>query len=311
MFKVFGKREIVDNKMPLALTMGNFDGVHVGHKLMLAEFVEFSKPLPTCVLTFFPHPTRLFLPDAPKPMILSIQSRVEHLLACGIDTVVVQNFSEEFAELTADEFVLRYLADHFHIERAMIGYDFSYGKDRLGDFAHLSRHASSEGWLVKHGTPFRMKGQIVSSSLIRESLVKGRVDEAEQLLGYPYALEGEVVHGDKRGRVIGFPTANIDVQNEILPAFGVYACEVMRNTKGTLHHAVMNCGYRPTLGQDLRLQVEAHLLDFDDDLYGEKLSFRLRKFIRKEMRFSGFNELREQISRDVTAARIFFAAPQT
>jgi riboflavin kinase/FMN adenylyltransferase len=130
-------------------------------------------------------------------------------------------------------------------------------------------------------------------------------------LGYPYALEGEVVHGDKRGRVIGFPTANIDVQNEILPAFGVYACEVMRNTKGTVHQAVMNCGYRPTLGQDLRLQVEAHLLDFDDDLYGEKLSFRLRKFIRKEMRFSGFNDLKEQISKDVKAARIFFGASQT
>ncbi len=306
LFKAFGRRDIVDNKTPMALTMGNFDGVHIGHQKMLDEFVDYAKPLPTCVLTFFPHPTRLFVPDAPKPMILSIQERVNHLLERGVDVVVVQNFTEDFAEFSADEYVNKYLVDNFNIEKIMIGYDFSYGKDRRGNWQHLQESAASHGWLVRQGGVFRMGEDIVSSSRIRELLVKGRVDEAERLLGYAYALTGEVVHGDKRGRVIGFPTANIDACNEIVPAYGVYACEVYRPSRQTLHRAVMNCGYRPTLGQDLRLQIEAHLLDFEDNLYGEKLSFRLKKWIRKERRFAGLGELKEQIAADVAAAREFF-----
>lgn len=307
-FKVFGNRELIDSRRPLAMTFGNFDGVHIGHQKLLGELVEFAGPLNTCVLTFFPHPTRLFVPDAPKPMILSIQERVDHILACGIDAVVVQNFTEGFAEYSADDFLDRYLAMNFCIQRVLIGHDFSYGKDRKGNFDHLCARGSVRGWKVQKASVYRTGQEIVSSSRIREALVKGRVDEAEDLLGYPYALSGEVVHGDKRGRVIGFPTANIDAQNEIIPAYGVYACDVFRPSRQTLHRAVMNCGYRPTLGQDLRLQTEAHLLDFDEDLYGEKLSFRLRQFIRKEMRFAGLDELKSQISRDVAEARGFFAS---
>lgn len=306
MFKVFGKRECIDNKLPLAMTLGNFDGVHVGHRALLEEFREFAGPLPKCVLTFFPHPTRIFLPDAPKPLILSITNRVEHLLATGVDVVVVQDFSEDFAELSSDEFLKVYLRDHFNIDRLLIGYDFSYGKDRKGGISHLNSLAGELGWTVRHSPPFILEGAPVSSSRIRECLVKGQVEIAERLLGYPYAIEGKVVHGDKRGRTIGFPTANLEHHNEILPAFGVYAVDVLRHEKKTRHRAVMNCGYRPTLGQDLRLQVEAHLLDFDEDLYGEKLSFQLRRFLRKEKRFSGLGELKAQIEADVQEAKIAF-----
>lgn len=306
LFKVFGRREVIDNKIPLAMTMGNFDGVHIGHQRLLADFLAFSQPLPSCVLTFFPHPTRLFVPDAPKPMILNIQERVERLLALGVDAVVVQNFTEDFAEYSADEYLQVYLANNFNIKKIMIGYDFSYGKDRRGTWDHLQMRAPDFGWEIQRGRAHCWGDEIVSSSRIRELIVKGRVDEAELLLGYPYTLFGEVIHGDKRGRVIGFPTANIDAQNEIIPAYGVYACEVFRHSRQTVHRAVMNCGYRPTLGQDLRLQIEAHLLNFDEDLYGEKLSFRLRKFIRKERKFGGLGELKEQIQSDIEAADRFF-----
>lgn len=303
MFKVFGNRAVIEERHPLALTLGNFDGVHRGHAHLLCELIDVSEHLASCAVTFFPHPTRVFAPDSPKPMILTLQERVSRLLATGIDAVVVQDFSAEFAELTADEFLTDYLDRHFRIERVVLGYDFSYGKDRQGDFMHLQAAASQLGWKVSQGSAFTIDGEVVSSSKIREALVRGQVERAEILMGRPFELAGIVVHGDKRGRTIGFPTANLEVQSEILPLFGVYACEVYRHANGQSYPAVMNCGYRPTLGHDLRLQIEAHLLDFQGDLYGERLSFRLKRFIRRELKFSGLRELKDQIAVDSMAAR--------
>ncbi len=303
MFKVFGKSSLIENRVPFALTLGNFDGVHLGHRRLLQDFIDEAHGEPTCVITFFPHPTRVFSADAPKPLILSLEERVKRLLACGVDVVVVQSFTEEFAELTATEFLETYLKAHFAISRVYFGYDFSYGKDRSGNFQHLSAFAKEEGWNVKKAPVFEVDGTIVSSTLIRQCVIKGKIEKAERLLGVPFALAGTVVHGDKRGRTIGFPTANLDVNSEILPLFGVYACLVERCKTGQLHEGVMNCGYRPTLGQDLRLQIEAHLLDFDDDLYGEKLVFHLKSFLRQELKFSSLKELKEQIAKDTLAAR--------
>lgn len=303
MFKVFGDRAVIEGRQPVALTFGNFDGVHQGHVELLRELIDESAGLATCAVTFFPHPTRVFAPDSPKPMILTLQERVQRLLETGIDAVVVQDFSEEFAELSADDFLRGYLDRHFQVKRVLLGYDFSYGKDRSGNFEHLSARAPELGWKVKRAAAFELGGEVVSSTRIREAIVRGQVEKAELLMCRPFELTGVVVHGDKRGRTIGFPTANLEVQSEILPLFGVYACEVHRWSNGQTHPGVMNCGYRPTLGQDLRLQIEAHLLDFQGDLYGERLSFRLKRFIRKELRFSGLRELKEQIAADSAAAR--------
>lgn len=303
MFKVFGNRAVIERRQPVALTLGNFDGVHRGHVELLRELVDDSDGLATCAVTFFPHPTRVFAPDSPKPMILTLQERVQRLLATGIDAVVVQDFSDEFAELLADDFLRGYLDRHFQVKRILLGYDFSYGKDRRGNFDHLAAVAAELGWKVKRAPAFEFGGEVVSSTRIREAIVRGQVEKAELLMCKPFELTGVVVHGDRRGRTIGFPTANLEVQTEILPLFGVYACEVYRCSNGQTHPAVMNCGYRPTLGQDLRLQIEAHLLDFQGDLYGERLSFRLKRFIRKELKFSSLHELKEQIASDSAAAR--------
>ena len=310
MLKVFGARSIVDNRQPIALTLGNFDGVHLGHQKMIQEFLQFAGSTPTCVLTFFPHPTRIFAPHAPKPLILSLQQRVEKLLETGIQVAVVQDFSEQFANLSADSFVTDYLAESFNIKKVMIGHDFSYGKDRVGNFVHLQRMAAKQNWEVALGSTLKKNGVIVSSSRIRELVASGKVDEAEQLLGYPYALDGLVIHGDKRGRTIGFPTANLGFHNEVVPAFGVYACRVRRLVTGETFPAVLNCGFRPTLGEHLRLQIEAHIFDFSEDIYGEQVSFQLKKFIRSEMKFSGLAELKEQISQDILAAQRFFDSRQ-
>lgn len=307
-FSVFGREELVRSHLPVALTIGNFDGVHLGHRRVIQTLKEFSDGLPLLALTFAPHPSHILFPSNGKPSVIPLRERVDLLLGLGVDTVVVQKFDAKFARLSADDFISRYLLQEFSLKKAVIGFDFCYGAGRLGDWSHFSQSASHFGFDAKRADVVMVEGAPVSSTRIRTAIHDLDFPLAEMLLGRSFALSGLVVRGDQRGRQIGFPTANLGLEEELplLPPYGVYAVEVVLPGEQMIRYGVMNCGVRPTIASGLRLQIETHILDYSGDLYGKKITFCVRKFIRTEMKFSGLEQLKEQIQSDVGAARNFF-----
>ncbi|NBW82891.1 bifunctional riboflavin kinase/FAD synthetase [bacterium] len=307
-FAKYGRTELDFSSQPVALTIGNFDGVHLGHRHVIRTLQDFAKGFPTLALTFDPHPSSILSPANHKQCIEPLSDRVERLLSLGIDVVVVQNFDEKFASLSADDFINEYLVKEFSIKRAVIGFDFCYGARRQGDWKHFEESSRRIGFDARRAEPFMIDGSPVSSSRIRQAIQSLDLELAERLLGQPFSLSGIVVKGDQRGRELGYPTANlgIDQGSRLLPPFGVYAVEVFLPGENECRHGVMNCGVRPTIASGLKLQIETHILDYSGDLYGKKLLFRLKKFIRTEMKFSGLEQLKSQIASDTKDARIFF-----
>jgi riboflavin kinase/FMN adenylyltransferase len=305
---LFGRTEVIASEQVVALTIGNFDGVHLGHQQVLKKLIASSHGCPTVALTFHPHPTVLLSPELAKPSLSSLQQRVQLLLATGIDVVVVQNFSKEFASLSADEFITDYLLKRFKLSAAVLGFDFCYGAQRKGNWEHFEKSASRYGFAAFRSEPYLMHGLPVSSSRIRSAIQQRDFQLASEMLGRDFSLSGIVVQGDQRGRQLGFPTANLGLeeQNILIPPYGVYAVEILLPNESAPRFGVMNCGVRPTIAQGLKLQIEAHILDFDADIYGSNVRFSLKKFIRTEMKFSGLDHLKAQIQDDVTQARIFF-----
>lgn len=307
-FQVYGHSALVLGREPVALTIGNFDGVHLGHLHVINSLLHIAGSLPTVALTFDPHPTKVINPNISKPSLISLSRRVELLLNAGVNTVVVQNFTKSFSQLTADQFIEDYLTKIFKVEAAIIGFDFCYGANRSGDWTHLQSCSKRFGFSASRANPLIMDGLPVSSSRIRNAILAKDFSAAESLLGRPFQMEGIVVKGDQRGRQIGFPTANLGDLDDtcMIPPFGVYAVEIYLENESQPRPGVMNCGVRPTIGSGLKLQIEAHILDFSGDLYGKKIAFAVKKFIRTEMKFSGLDHLKSQIQSDVTEARIYF-----
>lgn len=293
----------------MAVTFGIFDGVHLGHRSLVEQLRAEAAVagLPSLVVTFFPHPTRLFTPQAPKPLLLPLKRRIELLKAAGADCVLVQTFDARFAELSADAFCEEYLGGVLNVGRAVLGYNFSYGKNREGSWDHFSALARRLGWSARLGTAALLDGEAVSSTRVRNAVLAGEAETAARLLGRAFALSGTVVRGNQLGRTIGFPTANIHTENEVLPRCGVYACEVEISGRGVRHAAVMNCGHRPTVAEGLKLQIEAHILDFSEEIYGAGVTYHVRHFIRPERKFSGLSELKDQIAADTARTREYFA----
>ena len=304
--KLYGDQDVVLNRLPVAVTLGNFDGVHFGHKKVIEELKALAGGVKTLVITFFPHPTQILCPTSPKPLLYGIDDRVRLLLEAGVDCVAVQEFSRDFSSLSADEFCSQYLRKNFNIQSILLGFNFLYGRDRLGNFEHLKKYSEAAGWICKLGNAHTVNEDLVSSSLIREFISKGNVAAAANALTRPYALKGTVIKGDQRGRLLGFPTANLRTDAEVLPSAGVYACRVILAKQKKNYFGVMNCGFRPTIANDLRWQIETHILDFNEDIYGEEIEFVLEKFLRGEKKFSGLEELKAQIAADVKSARCYF-----
>jgi riboflavin kinase/FMN adenylyltransferase len=301
--KIYGNGKVIAAREKLALTFGNFDGVHLGHQHVLSELKNFAGGIPVAVITFDPHPSHVFFPAHKKPLITPVSVRVELLLKAGVDIVLLQEFSEEFSSLSADGFCEHYLKRNFQVDGVFLGCDLKYGAGRQGNFEHLKEFAKKENWRVGKASPFFLEGKQVSSTEIREAIVRGEVDTAERFLGYPYALHGHIFKGDQRGRQLGFPTANLAWKNDLLPKSGVYSCMVEIEKSKVLLPAVMNCGYRPTIAGDKKLQIEAHILDFEADLYGKSATYYLKHFIRDEKKFAGLDELQTQIIIDADMAR--------
>jgi riboflavin kinase/FMN adenylyltransferase len=266
-----------------------------------------SKNIPIVVVTFDPHPATFFSGGVAKPLLNTLSDKISLLLKSGVNTVIIQEFTNEFAMLTADDFCL-WLKDNFNIHAVMLGHDFCYGKQRKGNFDHMKLFAEKEHWEIRQTQPFKLyDDKVVSSSFVRQVLSDGNAEDAEKLLSRPYFLPGVVVKGDQRGRLMGFPTANIELDDIlVVPKYGVYACYVEIDSNGILLPAVMNCGVRPTIASGLKLQIEAHILNFSDDIYSRKVKFHLKKFIRGEIKFTGIDQLKEQITKDVEQARSFF-----
>ena len=293
---------------PSAVTIGVFDGVHVGHQALISELAQQSKSeglVPT-VVTFDQHPARIVRPETAPRLLCDLEQRIELLGQAGAERVYVVQFDEQRARETAEEFVESTLVRNLRSSRVIVGKDFHFGAGRKGDVALLTELGDANGFETIGTTLVHdpNKGDIISSTRIRDALIRGDVAEAESLLGRPHEVRGIVEDGDKRGRTLGFPTANVTVPEEILlPADGVYAGTYLR-PDGTAHRTAVSIGRRPTFYAERgALLVEAHLLDFDDDLYGEVGAVQVHAWIRGQIRFPDADALIEQLHADIADCR--------
>lgn len=290
------------------LTVGNFDGLHVGHRQILRTVTERAAALggEPVVYTFDPHPRKVLQPDRAPSMLTTTEQKLELLEAAGIGVVVLEPFTRAFAETSPDTFVREYLHARIAPLEVYVGYDFHYGRDRAGSMRLLTELGPRLGFAVTIIPEVTIDGADVSSSRIRALLVAGEVAQAARLLGRPFALRGAVVAGDRRGRTIGFPTLNLAAENEVLPGLGVYTGHVRLldgPDAGASLPAVTNVGRRPTFKADDPPLAESHLIDFHGDLYGRRIEISFEARLREERRFPSVEALREQIARDVEAGR--------
>jgi riboflavin kinase/FMN adenylyltransferase len=293
---------------PAVVTLGIFDGIHLGHQELLSHAVARARErgLPSAVVTFDPHPTVIIAPDRKPKLLTTLAQRLSAFEAAGIDLAWVIPFSRTFSQLSARE-VLAGLDRVLEPAELHVGRAFRFGRDRQGDLLALEEWGRDAGCVV-HSHAFKAHDdRWLSSTRVREALEWGDVDEAARLLGRPFSITGIVVEGDRRGRHLGFPTANLQWEQEQLPGFGVYVAEVRGPRVGHPRLGLTNVGEKPTF-HGLDLSVETFLPDFNADLYGARLELAFLHRIRGEQRFSGVEELREQIARDVEAGEAWWEA---
>lgn len=285
------------------LTIGNFDGVHLGHQAVLAQVKAqaLARGVPATVMTFEPQPQELFQPDKAPARLTNFREKHMALREQGIDRHIVIEFNRKFSNLPAREFIERVLVEMLGVQFLVVGDDFRFGHGREGDFAMLQRAGAELGFEVVDTQSYRQQQQRVSSTAIRQCLSDGDFTQAAAMLGRPYAFQGRVVHGEKKGRTIGFPTANIQLKRLHSPLQGVFAVQVQCND-GKMHAGVANIGRRPTLNGE-RVQLEVHLFDFIGDLYGQQLRVVPTHFIRAEQKFADFAQLQQQIAADAEKAK--------
>jgi len=286
------------------LTIGSFDGVHLGHQAIVKKLTEgaHGHGVPAVVLTFHPHPAVVLGKRQNDSYLTTPQERADLLGELGVDVIITQLFNTEIATTPAFDFVT-WVHDRLRFSRLCVGHDFALGRGRQGNVKFLQHLGSQFGYSVDIAEPVTFVGQVVSSSQIRAALAEGEMERANKLLGRPFRLSGEVVHGDGRGRTIGIPTANLALPlNRMIPKTGVYAC--LASVDGTRWAAVTNVGVRPTFeNQPATPQVEAHLLDYSQELYGKQLDLEFIDRLRDEQRFPNITALVEQIQRDIANGR--------
>jgi riboflavin kinase / FMN adenylyltransferase len=307
--EVFAEGAYPDDATRTAVTIGVYDGVHVGHRLVLQRLCETAaaRGLRSAVVTFDPHPASIVAPERAPLLLTSVERRLELLAELGIDRCVVVGFDESVATEPPASFVERVLVGELHAAVVVVGEDFRFGHDRAGDVALLRAVAGSGGFDVEPVALDGVGGEPISSSRIRALLAVGDVAGAEELLGRPHELEGTVVRGDGRGRALGYPTANLAIDADlVIPAIGIYAGTWTRPT-GASAIAAISVGRRPTFYEDGELLVEAYLCDVDADLYGERSRLEFVERLRGEQKFDSVDDLVAQITRDVDASRALFA----
>lgn len=292
--------------LPVALAIGNFDGVHLGHAALVERLttVAAAKGLVPTVLTFEPHPREFFTPASAPARLTTLREKLELLAQSGVEQTVVCPFNAAFAALTADAFTEQVIVGGCRTQHLIIGDDFRFGHGRTGDFACLQAAGERHGFAVEAMGSVMVAGERVSSSGVRKALAAGDMEHAARLLGRPYVIDGQVSHGQKLGRQLGFATANIRIRHNPLPMTGVFAVAVGGLGEQPLP-GVANLGIRPTVG-GTRPLLEVHLFDFDRDIYGAHISVRFVHKLRDEQRFPNFDALKAQIAADAAAARAYF-----
>ncbi len=296
-----------DSRIPqlpsLCLTLGIFDGIHLGHQKIIRRVVEKAAQIggTSCVVTFDPHPREVLNPDTAPDLLTSTKKKAQLIEQLGVDAMCLIRFSKDFSNTEARRFVKDFLVDMLHMRVIIEGYDWRFGKGRRGD-VHLLREMSKEnGFEVEQLVGVEMDGRIVSSTLIRELVLEGELELAEKYLGRPYSITGTVVEGSHLGREIGFPTANMEPHHEAIPPNGIYAVWV--DIDATRRPGTLNIGYRPTVTEEKRRTVEVHIMDFCRDIYKEEIEITFVKKLREEVKFPSIEALSEQIKNDILTAR--------
>ncbi|WP_075559353.1 riboflavin biosynthesis protein RibF [Parabacteroides timonensis] len=284
----------------LAATIGFFDGVHLGHRFLINELKETAKArnLPSAVITFPEHPRAVLHADYQPKLLNSFDEKLEQLASTGIDYCIVLDFTVELSHLTAQEFITTVLAGKLHVEVLLIGYDHRFGHDRKDGFEQYVTYGAACGMDVVKASPYDDGQTAVSSSEIRKLLTECQVEEADKLLTYPYQLRGTIVNGYKVGRKLGFPTANIQVDEpfKIVPGIGVYAVWVY--LKGERYKGMLYIGDRPTLDNGSNITLEVNILDFSGDIYNNEITVAFIYYVREDIKFGSLDELKEQLARD-------------
>jgi riboflavin kinase / FMN adenylyltransferase len=288
------------------LALGNFDGLHRGHRKILERLrrVAAEHGATSVVMTFDPHPPRIVRPDKAPPLLMTKAQKLEAVEQAGIQGAAIVRFTHELSQCDPETFVRTVLVDWLHVSEVWVGANFLFGHDRAGNFTLLRSLGARYGFKAEKIDPVRYKDFVVSSTRVRRLISEARVDEASALLGHQYFIDGMVVRGDQRGRTIGFPTANLCTENELVPPHGVYATTVI--VDGIVRPSITNIGTRPTVDASGKTTIETHLFDFDRDLYGMTIRVAFVQRLRDERAFESLDALKSQIAADCSRARVLF-----
>ena len=297
----------LNNNQNVCLAIGMFDGVHLGHQKVLQNAINAASQSNaiSVAVTFDQHPANIISPKNAPSLIQTQAQRNRSIELLGVDAILIIKFNEDFSRKTGKSFIQELAQGFGSIHSISVGNDFMFGHNRDGNFQLLQKLSQELNFLTYGLQPVKLNGQIVSSTRIRSALINGKIDDAKQMLGRKFSIEGPVVKGDGKGREIGFPTANIDTKNLILPPNGVYASYTKFN--GKTHKSLLNIGVRPTIIKpNPSIQVEAHILKFNENIYDQVIDIELIEKLRNEMKFESIEELKKQISCDIENAKSFF-----
>ena len=296
---------------PTVLTLGVFDGLHIGHQLIMKTVVERARAIgavPT-VITFDPHPRAVLHPESAPPLLQTFDQKVEGFGVLGIEQTIVVRFTKEFSEISAHDFLREVVKERLHAQEVYLGKGFAFGHDREGNIDLLKRVGKELGFVAGEVPEVSLRNRRVSSSRIRELLARGEVNLARRMLGRPYGVEGPVERGAERGHQLGFPTANLHPQNRVIPRNGVYVTGTL--IEGKWRRSVTNVGVRPTFESAAEPSVETFVMNWSGDLYGDVVRVRFLHRLRDEQKFSSLDDLKGQISKDVARANNYFSRTAT
>lgn len=300
--KVYRGLEHYDKVKNAVVTTGTYDGVHLGHETIIKHLKKIAKKNngETVVLTFHPHPRMVLQEKSDIKLLGTIEERINLLKDAGVDHLIILPFTKEFSRISSLEFVRDILVNKIGTKKLVIGYDHHFGRNREGSFEHLKEFGPMYGFEVEEIPAIDVKDVNISSTKIRVALAKGDLITAKEYLGRNYSITGIVIAGDKIGRLIGFPTANIKIKESIklIPEIGVYAVNIFH--KNSKYKGMLNIGYRPTIGHQNGISIEVHIFDFNNNLYEEELKIEFISRIRKEKQFKDVNQLKGQLERDLT-----------
>jgi riboflavin kinase/FMN adenylyltransferase len=304
-----GFDQLLDIPNPV-LTIGTFDGVHIGHQKIIQQLNREAEAIggESVLFTFYPHPRMVLYPDSHGLRLIQTQvEKMDKLRRMGLQNVIVHPFTKEFSRLTAVEFVRNYLVNRLRVKKLVIGYDHQFGKNREGSIDFLKEVAPVYGFEVQEISAQEINEVDISSTKIRNAVLAGDMNLAKSYLGEPFELHGKVIKGNALGRSIGFPTANLDIESDIklIPKLGVYAVNVVFSN-GSIKEGMMNIGIRPTIANHDDLSIEVNLFDFDGDLYDQYITVQLLSRFRDEMKFDSIPDLMEQLSHDKNTIRTYF-----